>query len=400
MTLSTLKPLAFTTMAVMALGLTACNNSNDAKSAGGAASGAAATATNEKTLDKIKKSGEIVVGYRDSSIPFSYIADKPNEPVGYAHDLEMKIVDAVKKKLNMPDLKVRYNLITSQTRIPLVQNGTIDFECGSTTNNKERQQQVAFSNGFFEVGTRLLTAKDSGIKDFGDLKGKTIVTTAGTTSERYIRQYNDEKQMGMNIISAKDHGEAFLMLESGRAAAFMMDDVLLAGEKAKAKDPDHWVIVGTPQSYEIYGCMMRKGDTDFKQVADAALADTYKSGEINDIYKKWFLTPIPPKNINMNFPMSDNMKALLANPHDGDQPKDVAAPAAMVSSSVAKTASAVADTAKANMAATAEASKDVVKDAAVATKEAAKTGVATTANAVADAAKATANAVKPEQAAK
>lgn len=393
---SCIKPLALATLTVMAFGLTACNKP-DNKGATGAASGASGTAatTNEKTLDKIKKSGEIVVGYRDSSIPFSYIADKPNEPVGYAHDLEMKIVEGIKKKLNMPDLKVRYNLITSQTRIPLVQNGTIDFECGSTTNNKERQQQVSFSNGFFEVGTRLLTAKDSGIKDFADLKGKTLVTTAGTTSERYIKQYNDEKKMGMNIISAKDHGEAFLMLESGRAVAFMMDDVLLAGEKAKAKEPEKWVIVGTPQSYEIYGCMLRKGDTDFKQVMDSSLNDVFKSDEINTIYNKWFMSPIPPKNINMNFPMSPNLKNLLAAPHDSDQPKDVVAAA---SSAVAHTANAAASatatavvTTKEAAAATAEATKAVAANAT----EAAKTGVANTANAVADAAKATASAVKP-----
>ncbi|MGM8900145.1 transporter substrate-binding domain-containing protein, partial [Psychrobacter sp. 1Y4] len=245
------KPL--TLAAFMALGLAGCNNSSQTTAEAPAADDAttteaAATDTNG-TLQKIKDSGTIVVGHRDSSIPFSYIADDPNQPIGYAHDLEMKVVEAVKQKLNMPDLNVRYNLITSQTRIPLVQNGTVDFECGSTTNNEERQKQVAFSNGFFEIGTRLLTKKDSGIQNFEDLKGKTLVTTAGTTSERYIRQYNDDNKMDMNIISAKDHGEAFLMLENGRADAFMMDDVLLAGEKAKAKNPDEWVIVGEPQSF-------------------------------------------------------------------------------------------------------------------------------------------------------
>ena len=315
------KPL--TLVAFIALALTGCNNSNQTASTDGSASGTASEpGTNAAgTLQKIKDSGTIVVGYRDSSIPFSYIADDPNQPMGYAHDLEMKVVEAVKDKLNMPDLKVRYNLITSQTRIPLVQNGTVDFECGSTTNNEERQKQVAFSNGFFEIGTRLLTKANSGIKDFEDLKGKTLVTTAGTTSERYIRQYNDEKKLDLNIISAKDHGEAFLMLENGRADAFMMDDVLLAGEKAKAKNPDEWVIVGTPQSFEIYGCMMRKDDPEFKAVVDEALANVYKSGEINSIYNKWFLNPIPPKNVNLNFEMSDSLKALIANPHDSDQPK-------------------------------------------------------------------------------
>ncbi|WP_352336668.1 glutamate/aspartate ABC transporter substrate-binding protein [Psychrobacter sp. 16-MNA-CIBAN-0192] len=317
MTYSLSKPL--TLVAFMALALTGCNNSNQSDTTDGSASEPSTNAAD--TLQKIKDSGTIVVGYRDSSIPFSYIADDPNQPMGYAHDLEMKVVEAVKDKLNMPDLKIRYNLITSQTRIPLVQNGTIDFECGSTTNNVERQKQVAFSNGFFEIGTRLLTKANSGIKDFEDLKGKTLVTTAGTTSERYIRQYNDEKKMDTNIISAKDHGEGFLMLENGRADAFMMDDVLLAGEKAKAKNPDEWVIVGTPQSFEIYGCMMRKDDPEFKAVVDEALANVYKSGEINSIYDKWFLNPIPPKNVNLKFEMSDNLKALIANPHDGDQPK-------------------------------------------------------------------------------
>lgn len=316
------KPL--TLAAFMALGLAGCNNSSQTATDDAATDDAATTETSSNangTLQKIKDSGTIVVGYRDSSIPFSYIADDPNQPMGYAHDLEMKVVEAVKQELNMPDLNVRYNLITSQTRIPLVQNGTVDFECGSTTNNEERQKQVGFSNGFFEIGTRLLTATDSGINDFADLDGETLVTTAGTTSERYIRQFIDEKQMDTNVISAKDHGEAFLMLENGRADAFMMDDVLLAGEKAKAKNPDEWVIVGEPQSFEIYGCMLRKDDPEFKAVVDKALTDVFASGEINSIYDKWFLNPIPPKNVNLNFEMSDNLKALIADPHDGAQPK-------------------------------------------------------------------------------
>ena len=320
------KPL--TLAAFMALGLAGCNNSSQTATDDAATDDAATTETSTNangTLQKIKDSGTIVVGYRDSSIPFSYIADDPNQPMGYAHDLEMKVVDAVKQELNMPDLNVRYNLITSQTRIPLVQNGTVDFECGSTTNNEERQKQVGFSNGFFEIGTRLLTATDSGINDFADLDGETLVTTAGTTSERYIRQYIDEKQMDTNVVSAKDHGEAFLMLENGRADAFMMDDVLLAGEKAKAKNPDEWVIVGEPQSFEIYGCMLRKDDPEFKAVVDKALTDVFASGEINSIYDKWFLNPIPPKNVNLNFEMSDNLKALIADPHDGAQPKMAAA---------------------------------------------------------------------------
>lgn len=268
------------------------------------------------TLKKIKDSGTITLGHRDSSIPFSYYGDTSKQPVGYSHDLQLKVVEELKKELELPDLKVRYNLVTSQTRIPLVQNGTVDLECGSTTNNVERQRQVDFSVGIFEVGTRLLTKKSSGVNDFEDLKGKNVVTTAGTTSERLLKSMNAEKKMGMNVISAKDHGESFLMLESNRAVAFMMDDALLAGEMAKAKKPDDWHVVGTPQSFEIYGCMVRKGDEGFKKVVDKAITDTFASGEINDIYNKWFQQPVPPKGLNLNFPMSDELKKLIAEPTD------------------------------------------------------------------------------------
>lgn len=268
------------------------------------------------TLKKIKETGTITLGHRDASIPFSYLGTEPGKPVGYSHDIQLKVVEAIKQELGMPELNVRYNLVTSQTRIPLVQNGTVDLECGSTTNNLERQKQVGFSVGIFEVGTRLLSKKSAGINEFDDLKGKNVVTTAGTTSERLLKSMNAEKQMGMNIISAKDHGESFLMLESGRAVAFMMDDALLYGEMAKAKKPDDWVVTGKPQSYEIYGCMVRKGDEAFKQVVDKAIAATYASGEINGIYDKWFTQPIPPKGLNLNFPMSDELKKLVANPTD------------------------------------------------------------------------------------
>lgn len=268
------------------------------------------------TLKKINDSGTITLGHRDGSIPFSYIADASGKPVGYSHDIQLAIVEHLKKELNKPDLKARYNLVTSQTRIPLVQNGTVDVECGSTTNNVERQQQVDFSVGIFEVGTRLLSKKDSSYKDFDDLKGKNVVTTAGTTSERILKAMNADKQMGMNVISAKDHGESFQMLETGRAVAFMMDDALLAGEMAKAKKPTDWAVTGTPQSYEIYGCMVRKGDAPFKKAVDDAIVALYKSGEINKIYDKWFTQPVPPKGLNLNFPMSKELKELIANPTD------------------------------------------------------------------------------------
>jgi glutamate/aspartate transport system substrate-binding protein len=267
------------------------------------------------TLQKIKDSGTISLGHRESSIPFSYYDDQ-QRVVGYSHDLMLRAVEAVKQELKLPSLQVKLTPVTSQNRIPLVQNGTIDIECGSTTNNLERQKQVAFSNSLFIVGTRLLTRKDSGVKDFPDLAGKNVVTTAGTTSERLIRTLNDEKKMNMNIISARDHGESFLTLQSGRAVAFMMDDALLAGEMAKARKQDDWHIVGTPMSKEAYGCMLRKDDPEFKKVVDAAIAQAMTSGEAEKLYKKWFLSPIPPKNLNLNLPLSDDMKALFKSPND------------------------------------------------------------------------------------
>jgi glutamate/aspartate transport system substrate-binding protein len=265
-----------------------------------------AQAQDAGTLKKIKDTGVISLGHRESSIPFSYYDDKQNV-IGYSQEFALKVVEAVKQKLNMPNLKVKLTPVTSQNRIPLVQNGTVDMECGSTTNNAERQQQAAFSNTIFVIGTRLMTKKDSGIKDWADLKGKTVVTTAGTTSERLLRKMNQDKSMGMNIISAKDHGESFLTLSTGRAAAFMMDDALLAGD---------FVIVGTPQSHEAYGCMIRKNDPEFKKVVDDAIAKVETSGEADQIYKKWFESPIPPKGLNLNFPESDDMKALFKSPND------------------------------------------------------------------------------------
>ena len=267
------------------------------------------------TLKKIKDTESVAVGHRESSIPFSYYDDQ-NQVVGYSQDLVMMVVDAIKAKLNIPHLDVKLIPVTSQNRIPLVQNGTVDIESGSTTNNLERQQQVAFSETMFIIGTRLLVKKDSGINDFADLKGKNVVVTAGTTSEKLIREMNQKQNMNMNIISAKDHGESFLTLQSGRAAAFMLDDALLAGERAKAKKPGDWVIVGTPQSKEAYGMMMRKDDPQFKAVVDEAIAKAETSGEAAKLYHKWFQSPIPPKGLNLDLPLSDDMKELYSHPND------------------------------------------------------------------------------------
>ena len=267
------------------------------------------------TLKKIKDSGSITLRHRESSIPFSYYDDK-QQVVGYSQELMLKVVEAIKGELKLAKLDTKLMPVTSANRITLVQNGTVDLECGSTTNNLERQKQVGFSTTIFVIGTRLMTKKDSGIKDFADLAGKNVVTTAGTTSERLLRRMNEEKQLKMNVISAKDHGEAFLTLESGRAVAFMMDDALLYGEMAKAKRPGDWVVVGTAQSKEAYGCMVRKDDPGFKKVVDAALTKALTSGDAEKIYGKWFMNPIPPKGLNLNMPLSDDMKALYKAPND------------------------------------------------------------------------------------
>ncbi len=266
------------------------------------------------TLQKIAETGSISLGHRESSIPFSYYDDK-QQVVGYSQELMLKAVEAIKAAVKKP-VAIKLVPVTSQNRIPLVLNGSVDLECGSTTNNIERARQVDFSTNIFVVGTRLMTKKDSGVKDFADLQGKNVVVTAGTTSERLLRKFNEERKAGMSIISAKDHGESFLTLETGRAVAFMMDDALLYGEKAKARKPDDWVIVGKPMSEEAYGCMMRKGDPAFKKIVDAAIAKAMTSGEAAKIYARWFQTAIPPKGLNLNWPMSDEVQALFKAPTD------------------------------------------------------------------------------------
>lgn len=275
----------------------------------------AANAPLTGTLKKIKDDGVIVVGVRDASIPFSYY-DEKQEPIGYSMDLTNLIIDRIRKEVGAPDLKVRKIPITSQNRISLLQNGTIDFECTTTTNNAERAKQVDFTNNFFEVGTRLLVKSGSPIADFTDLKGQTVVVGAGTTSDRILRTLNTEKKLEMNIISAKDHSESFLTLSTGRAKAMMMDDALLAGERAKTKNPAEWTITGTPQSFEAYGCMVRKDDAQLKALLDDVIAKAETSGEMAKIYNKWFMSPIPPKGLNLDFPMTQSMKKLFSHPSD------------------------------------------------------------------------------------
>jgi len=281
----------------------------------GAGSALAADVAASPTLSKIKSSGTISIGHRTSSIPFSYY-DANQKVIGFSQDICDRVIDAVRKETGASNLQVRMVPVTSQNRQSLVQNGMVDLECGVTTNLKSRQQQVAFSTTFFVAGTRLLVKKGSPIHDFGDLAGKSVVTNAGTTSERILRKLNDEKGANITIQSAKDYGESFLILQSGRVAAFMMDDVLLSGSRTLAPNPNDWVVVGTPQSFEAYGFMMRRDDPGFKQVVDGAMTALMRSGEINTLYAKWFLKPVPPKNLSFDLPESAQIKKAYANPND------------------------------------------------------------------------------------
>ena len=274
------------------------------------------------TLKNVKDTGAITLGFRDSSIPFSYLDDN-QKPIGFAMDICYKIVEAVKKELKLDKLEVKLNPVTSATRIPLMANGTVDLECGSTTNNAERQKQVAFTNTHFLTASRYVFKKSSGLKSIDDLKGKTVVSTAGTTNIKQLTEANVEKKLGANIIPAKDHAEAFLMVETDRAVAFVMDDILLASLVAGSKTPDDYVISKDAFSKpEPYGIMLRKDDAPFKKVVDAATAALYSSGEGQKIYDKWFTAKIPPKGLNLNTPISAELKNEFAKPSDSPNPDD------------------------------------------------------------------------------
>jgi glutamate/aspartate transport system substrate-binding protein len=282
----------------------------------------AAPATAEEltgTLAKIKDSGAITLGYRESSLPFSYYDDN-QKVIGYAMDLCYGIVDAVKSDLKMDKLEVDLNPVTSATRIPLIANGTVDLECGSTTNNAEREKQVAFTITHFVTANRFVSKKSANLKTVDDLKGKTVVSTSGTTNIKQITEIGAQRHLDLNIIAAKDHAEAFLMVETGRAAAFVMDDILLYSLVATSKSPGDYVISADALSVEPYGIMLRRDDPAFKQVVDAKMSAIYKSGAIDAIYDKWFLKPIPPKGINLNVPMSASFKKVIANPTDTPDP--------------------------------------------------------------------------------
>jgi glutamate/aspartate transport system substrate-binding protein len=267
------------------------------------------------TLKKIKDTGTITIGHRESSIPFSYLDDK-QQPVGYAMDLCMKIVDAVKAELKMPNLKVALQPVTSANRIPLMQNGTIDLECGSTTNSVERQKQVAFGPTYFVINVTAAVKKNSGIKTLAELNGKTISTTSGTTAVPLMKKYEKTSNVDVKEIYGKDHAESMQLLATDRSAAFVMDDILLAGQIANQQNPGEYFIIPESLRQEPYSMMLRRDDPQFKALVDRAVGQVMKSGEIDRIYAKWFTSPIPPRGINLNFPMTPPIKEAFANPND------------------------------------------------------------------------------------
>jgi glutamate/aspartate transport system substrate-binding protein len=272
------------------------------------------------TLKKVKDTGTITIGYRDSSIPFSYLDDN-QKPIGFAIDICRVIVDGVKAELKLDKLQVEFTPVTSSTRIPLLANGTIDLECGSTTNNPERLKQVAFTNTHFLTATRFVSKKASKLDSIDDLKGKSVASSSGTTNIKQLTEANAARNLGINIIPAKEHAESFLMVETDRAVAAVLDDILLASFVAGSKDPGAYVISKDAFSKpEPYGIMMRKDDPAFKKVVDAATSALYKGGDGLKLYDKWFMQKIPPKGLNLNTPIGAELKHEFANPSDSPDP--------------------------------------------------------------------------------
>ena len=272
-----------------------------------------AASAQESTLAKVKSSGVITFGYRETSFGFSYL-DGGGKPVGYSIDICNRIVEAVKTELKMPAVEIKYQAVTSANRIPLVQNGTVDIECGSTTNLIERQKLVAFSPDIFRYNVRTLVKVDSGIKSITDLQGKTVVTTAGTTSFRLLREADKGRNLEVSQLAGKDHTDSFLLVESGRAQAFVLDDILLAGQIANARNPKDFTIVGESLRTENQSLMFRKDDPEFKALVDRVVGGMMKSGEMEKLYGRWFTSPIPPKGININYPLNAETRDAFANP--------------------------------------------------------------------------------------
>ncbi|MDD2051576.1 transporter substrate-binding domain-containing protein [Pseudomonas putida] len=267
------------------------------------------------TLKKIKETGTVAIGYRDASLPFSYLSDA-QQPIGYSIDLCKKIVERIKVKLDEPTLKTEFVSVVAATRTPLLINGTIDLECGVTTNTVERQKQINFLLTSYVASAKYAVKKTAGIASTDDLKGKAVVVITGGSGEWITKNLNRDKNLGLKILNAKDGGEAFLMLETGRAVAYINDDVQLMATIAQSRRPDDYTLLSEPMSAEPYAIGVRKNDPQFKTFADDVLRTLYSSGEITPQYQQWFEQPIPPKNTVINLPMSEALKEAIAHPND------------------------------------------------------------------------------------
>ncbi len=269
----------------------------------------------QNAIDAIRSSGKITIAYRESSIPFSYL-NSDGKPVGYAIDLCLKIVDALKQDLKLPHLETAWLPVTSASRIPAIVDGKAQLECGSTTNTAKRREQVSFTIPHFISSARFLVRANSGITRIDDLRGKTVVSTKGTTNIRYLSEQDDQRLLHWKVIAADEHAQAFQMVESGTADAFEMDDILLYGLKAESAHPDNFQVVGENLSVEPYAIMLPKNDPEFKRLVDAEMLRLINSFEIFPIYKKWFESPIPPKGVNLKLPMPFLLHDSLRYPSD------------------------------------------------------------------------------------
>lgn len=272
------------------------------------------------TLGKIKETGSISLGVRETSVPFNYQGDD-QKYIGFSLDLCLKVVDEVRKQLGGSEIKVVMTPTTAATRIPLLANGTTDMQCDGASNTADRQKQVSFSPTVFVTGNRILSKNSSNITSIDDLKGKSIVVMSGTTNARQIASLNTERNLGMKMQQVTEHSEALLMVETGRAAAYAQDDIYLAALIAGSKNPKDFTISKEALSVDPYGLMLRRDDPQFKTLVDKAITDLFKSGEFKTIYAKWFQAPIPPKNIDLNWPVSVYLQAVIDNPTDTPDPQ-------------------------------------------------------------------------------
>ena len=293
----------------------ACRFALAAVAAAVLASTAVSAAELTGTLKKIQETGSITLGYRESSVPFSYL-DADGKPVGYAFTVCQKVAEAAQKELNLPKLNIKYQAVTSANRIPLIQNGTVDIECGSTTNSLVRQREAAFSTSYFGIQVSAAVWKSSGINSMKDLNGKTVALTSGTTSVALMKKFEKENNIKVRYLMTKDFAESMQLVANKRADAFVLDDVLLAGQIANLKNPQDFKILDAALSVEPYGAMFRKDDPQSKALVDKTVTGMIKSGELGKLYTTWFESPIPPKNVNLNFKMNNYTKELFANPSD------------------------------------------------------------------------------------